>query len=123
MYREIDYLIQLEAPFIERQNRIISRNDIYKDRMVARDLAYRRAYRIGNKKRHIDMTIKNTVTLEELQAIADDIYAREIACEINGKKETMKDKYGGYKVKLPIEFNSKNGQAKSNMIDKNGLTK
>lgn len=92
--------------------------------MVSRDLAYRRAYRIGNKKRHIDMTIKNTITLEELQAIADDIYAREIACEINDKKETMQEKYGGYKVKLPSKFNSNNEQSKLNVIDnKNDLTK
>ena len=69
--------------------------------MVARDLAYRRSERKG-RNRQSDKTIKNTVTMEELQEIADSIYEEQIKHKSENSQEhkkTMKEKYGGYVAK------------------------
>lgn len=127
IYKDMDYVIQVDAPFIQREERVIIRKDklLEKNNMVMRDLHFREALQVGKRKGiSIDRKIENTGSLEELQNIADDIYIEQIYGKTgDNRKATMEEKYGGYKVKLPIKFNSKNGQAKSNMIDKNDLTK
>lgn len=104
VYKKLDYIILIDAPFVERQKRVIERNDqlLNKSTLVSRDQGFRTAVKRGEKSgKSIDKSIKNAGTIEELRLISDAIYKIEILGEKNDKEETMNDKYGGYKVITP----------------------
>lgn len=106
IYRKLDYIIWIDVPFTERQERVIRRQDrlLEKHSLVKRDqgfrLALKRAKRSGKQ---INLKIDNTGTIEELQDIAEGIYEEQILN--NGKQKpkvkTMEEKYGGYKTEVP----------------------
>ena len=115
VYKKLDYIILVDAPFVERQKRVENRKDrlVEKDTLVKRDqrfrLVSRKAKRIGKQ---IDMKIKNVGTIEELQDIATQIYEREISTQKNFEEKSMQEKYGGYEAKPigraeQLETNSK----------------
>lgn len=104
VYKDIDYIVHVDAPFIQREERVIKRKDktLEKNNMVMRDLHFREAMQVGKKKgRSIDEKVENTGLLEELQKIADRIYSEQIIGEKQKDDETMQDKYGGYKIITP----------------------
>lgn len=126
IYNKFDYLIQIDAPFIERKKRIIERNDILydKDTVANRDLGFRQAQNRAKKKgKTINEKIENIGSKADLQKIADRIYSEQILTKDRKPRETMIEKYGGYKVKLPSKFNSKIEKVKSKIANKNDLTK
>jgi hypothetical protein len=102
VYKKLDYIVLVDAPFVERQKRVENRKDrlVTQDTLLERDkrfrLVSRQAKRIGKK---IDIKIKNIGTIEELQDIATQIYEREILAKKEYKEKSMKEKYGGYKAK------------------------
>ena len=68
--------------------------------MVIIDIEFNNS--LKGMKKTIDKKIENTGTIEELQEIANSIYAEQIESKIkrNSKgRETLKQKYGGYKTK------------------------
>lgn len=52
IYKKLDYIIQINVPFREREKRIIKRKDVLfdKETIVRRDKAFNRSQKIGNKK-------------------------------------------------------------------------
>lgn len=104
IYNKLDYLIEMNAPFTERQERIKKRKDVFFDKttMVKRDVRYRDIKRHTKKSnKQIDEKICNDGGLEELQKIADRIYYEQIIGIKQKNDETMQDKYGGYKIITP----------------------
>ncbi len=109
IYKKLDYIIQINVPFREREKRIIKRKDVLfdKETIVRRDKAFNRSQKIGNKKgKKINRRIENIGTIEDLQKLADKIYHEHISSNPQKKKKTMKEKYGGYEAKK-IDFNDK----------------
>ena len=115
VYKKLDYIILIDAPFVERQKRVENRKDrlVAKDTLVKRDqrfrLVSRKAKKIGKQ---IDMKINNVGTIEELQKIATQIYERGISTQKKSKEKSMQEKYGGYEAKQiareeQLEMNSK----------------
>lgn len=91
MYNRLNYIIQINAPFKEREDRVFQRDTVLKKgMMVIRDKEFRNSLSRKNKK--IDQKIENNGTKEELQQIADDIYSRVISRKI--KDKTVREKYG-----------------------------
>lgn len=104
IYNKFDYLIQIDAPFAERKKRIIERKDILydKDTVVNRDLGFRQAQNRGKKKGIIiNEKIENIGSKEDLQKIADRIYSEQILPKDREPRESMAEKYGGYKIRTP----------------------
>lgn len=104
IYNKFDYLIQIDAPFAERKKRIIERKDILydKDTVVNRDLGFRQAQNRGKKKgKRINEKIENIGSKEDLQKIADRIYFEQILPKDRKLRESMTEKYGGYKIRTP----------------------
>lgn len=111
IYNKLDYLIELEVPFVEREERVKKRKDIIFDKttMVKRDIGFRNAQRYRKKSnKQVDEKINNTGSKENLQKIADKIYSEQIVVKEPKGNETMQDKYGGYKIITPeMEIKSK----------------
>lgn len=102
VYKKLDYIILVDAPFVERQKRVENRKDrlVAKDTLVKRDQRFRLVSRKAKKSgKQIDMKIKNVGTIEDLQDIATQIYEREISTKNKPKEKSMQEKYGGYKTK------------------------
>lgn len=102
IYDKFDYLIRIDAPFVEREKRVIERKDVVfdKDTMVNRDIEFKQAHRKGLRKRKkVDQVIQNTGTKEALQVIADKIYSQQIQTKSTNRSRTMREKYGGYKAR------------------------
>lgn len=97
IYNNLDYLVQINAPFVEREKRVNNRDGIViKGMMVRRDREFRDSIRRAKKRgRQIDIKIENTGTVENLQQIADEFYDKHIS---NKPLQSMKQKYGGYKT-------------------------
>lgn len=116
VYDKFDYLIQIDAPFVEREKRVIQRKDIVYDKntMVNRDLDFRQAQnRRKREGKRIDLKIENIGSKEDLQKIADRIYYEQIVGKKQKVNETMQDKYGGYKIRTPkMIVRSKGGKGK-----------
>ena len=95
----------MDVPFIERQERVMSRQDrlVEKDTLVKRDQRFRLALKKAKRSgKQIDIKIKNTGTIEELQLVADEIFERVVLGKKHGEpKETMSEKHGGYTVLTP----------------------
>lgn len=111
VYNELDYLIQISAPFVEREERVKKRKDAFFDKtsIVKRDIRFRDAQRYRKKSvKQIDERIKNIGTIEDLQKIADRIYTEQVIGIKQKNDETMQEKYGGYKIITPeMEMKSK----------------
>lgn len=106
VYRKLDYIIWIDVPFAERQERVIKRQDrlLEKHSLVKRDQGFRIALKKAKRSgKQINLKINNTGTREQLQDIADRIYEEQILN--NGKQKpkakTMKQKYGGHKTEVP----------------------
>ena len=119
IYDRFDYLIRIDAPFIEREKRVIERKDVVfdKDTMVNRDIEFKQAHRKGLRKRKkIDQVIINTGTKEDLQIIADTIYSEQIQTKSTKRSRTMREKYGGYKVRPASISRQTKGIKKDDLI-------
>lgn len=121
MYKKLNYLIQVDAPFKEREDRVLARDSLFvKGTMVYRDIEFRKAIRKGNRYKSIDIKVSNKGSLEDLQAVADQVYEEKILTRGTQSKESMTQKYGGYKTK-PI---SENVVTKVNELkEEDGLSK
>ena len=121
MYKKLNYLIQVDAPFKEREDRVSARDSLFiKGTMVNRDIEFRKALKKGNRYKLIDMKVSNNGSLEDLQAVADQVYEEEFSTREAQCKETMRQKYGGYKIKPMRE----NVVEKINELkEKDGLSK
>lgn len=98
LYKRLDYIIQIEAPFKAREDRVFERDSILKKgMMVIRDKEFKNS--LGKKIKRIDQKVKNNGSLEKLQQTADEIYLREIELKMQNENKSLKEKYGGYKVK------------------------
>lgn len=122
IYDKFDYLIKIDAPFTEREKRVIQRKDVVfnKNTMVGRDIEFKQAEKKGRKKnKRINEVVENTGTKEDLQIIADRIYNEQIKGRSENHKQTMQEKYGGYKTK-PI---TRRQQLKTDKRQKDDLSK
>ncbi len=93
--------------------------------MISRDINFRNSLKKGNKKygRSVDRKINNAEDIEQLQEIADNIYSEQIESIVGNRKvETIREKYGGYKiepvVKSLLENDSKAIQTDFNLDSK-----
>lgn len=122
LFNKFDYLIEINAPFIERQGRIIKRKDEIFDKeiIVNRDIDFKESKKKGRRKGKIsDKVIQNIGTKEDLQKIANEIYYEQIEGRSVNNVETIQEKYGGYEVK-PI---TRTQQLKADNIKKDDLSK
>lgn len=102
MYKQLDYIIQIDAPFKKREERVFHRDDRFKKgMMVIRDKEFRNSLKRNNKRdRYINKKINNTGSIEDLQKIADEIYFEIIDNNIKRKKkETVRERYEWHKTK------------------------
>ena len=114
LYKRLDYIIQIEAPFKAREDRVFERDSILKKgMMVIRDKEFKNS--LGKKIKRIDQKVKNNGSLEKLQQTADEIYLREIEPKMQNENKSLKEKYGGYKVKsIKLEKMRKYNKLKQN---------
>ncbi len=118
IYNKFNYLIQIDAPFLEREKRVIQRKDAFfdKDSMLKRDSDFEKADKRGRKKgKIIDEVIQNIGTKEDLQKIADRIYNEQISGKSTKNNRAMIEKYGGYKSKI---VSLKKNVTRENKIEK-----
>lgn len=99
LYKRLDYIIQIEAPFKAREDRVFERDDniFKKGMMVIRDKEFKNS--LSKRTKGIDQKVNNNGSIEKLQQIADEIYLREIEPKMQNENKSLKEKYGGYKVK------------------------
>jgi predicted metal-dependent hydrolase len=99
LYKRLDYIIQIDAPFKSREDRVFKRDDniFKKGMMVIRDKEFKNS--LSKRTKGIDQKVNNNGSIEKLQQIADEIYLREIEPKMQNKQKGLKEKYGGYKVK------------------------
>lgn len=112
VYKKFDYMIQIDAPFKEREDRVFSRDILLKKGiMVRRDVVFRDSLKKGENRNYIDEKISNTGDLQELQKIADEIYSKKID-NTYSRPKTIREKYGGYKTR-PIDMNKISSRRKA----------
>ena len=100
-------MIQIDAPFKEREDRVFSRDILLKKGiMVRRDVVFRDSLKKGENRNYIDEKISNTGDL-----IADEIYSKKID-NTYSRPKTIREKYGGYKTK-PINKNRVSSRVKT----------
>ena len=116
IYKQLDYIIRIDAPFIEREKRVYNRDILLqKGIMVRRDKAFRDS--IKKNRKQINRKIQNNGSIEELRKLSDEIYFEIIDNDIKKtKEETIRERYGGYKIK-PIDMSKI--ESKSNQIEEN----
>lgn len=91
LYNRLNYIIQINAPFKDREDRVFQRDTVLKKgMMVIRDKEFRNS--LGKQSEKINQKIENNGSTEELQQIADDIYDRKIKPKT--KNKTVREKYG-----------------------------
>jgi len=120
MYKQLDYIIQIDAPFKERENRVFQRDNILKKgMMVIRDKEFKNSLKRNNKRAaYINKKINNTGSIEDLQKIADEIYFEIIDNnKKRKKKETVRERYRWHKTK-PIDMTKIASRSKTRESDK-----
>lgn len=101
VFKKIDYVIQVEAPFIQREKRIKQRDYMTnKSDIIRRDRHFNNSLRRKRNSNRINKSIINIGSLEDLQKLADEIYCKVVEGKTE-KEPSMKEKYGGYKIKSP----------------------
>ena len=91
VYKELDYIIKLEASYKDRLERISKRDNILrKGTLIRRDKEVKAALKKGN--RRIDKTIFNNGSREDLQKEAEEIYEKTIK-PTEKTKQTVREKY------------------------------
>lgn len=87
--------------------------------MVRRDIEFRDSLKKGNRKyKYVDMEIDNSDSIENLQKIADKIYSEQILSKDRKPRESMIEKYGGYKIRTPRMKAKSKGKTEKGELNK-----